>query len=362
MVWEADPRTLRLTFISAGIERLFGYPASRWLSDPDFWIGRVHPEDRHNAAHGRETAVALREEQTLEYRMVAPNGTVRWIRDTVSVSIDAAGTVTRVVGAMVDLTERRAWLEAHYQRAQKMELLGRLSAGIAHDFNNVLTVIGHCAEQLQDTLDPRDLRWEDVQQIRLAVTSAGSLTRQLLVVGRREAEPTEVADINQVIGGLQQLLYRGLGQGVSLATSLALGAVTVRADAARIEQVVLNLIFNARDAMTEGGTVTVATSIERLADARSMRTGVLEPGDYARMEVVDTGMGMSECTLKRIFEPFYTTKPAGRGTGLGLAMVDQIVRRCGGAVDVFTAPGKGTRFEILLPLTSERAQPGLPAR
>jgi signal transduction histidine kinase len=350
VVWEADPRTLRLTFISAGIERLFGHPASRWLSDPGFWITRVHPEDREKAVTGREKAVAQREEQTLEYRMVAPNGTVRWIRDTISISTDPAGTVTRVVGAMLDLTERRAWLEAHYQRAQKMELLGRLSVGIAHDFNNVLTVIGHCAEQLLETLDWRDERREDVQQIRLAAASAGGLTRQLLVVGRREAEPTEEADVNQVIGGLQQLLYRGLGQGVGLATSLVPRALKVRADAARIEQVVLNLIFNARDAMPAGGTVNVTTSIERVEKERAMRTGLLGAGDYVRIEVADTGIGMNECNVHRIFEAFYTTKPVGRGTGLGLAMVDQIVREAGGAVDVFTALGQGTRFEVLIPM------------
>jgi two-component system cell cycle sensor histidine kinase/response regulator CckA len=252
------------------------------------------------------------------------------------------GQYTHWVAILRDTTERRK-LESQLRESQKMDAIGRLAGGIAHDFNNLLTVIHGNAELLRDTdLEPQ-LVSELVGDIRGASERAASLVRQLLTFGRRQPARPEVVDLNCVVTEMAGLLRRLLGEHVVIATNLSPQSVRTRADKSQIEQVVMNLAVNARDAMPKGGTLSISTS-----SITEIRSG-LTPVKLARLIVADTGTGMSPEIRAKIFEPFFTTKGPGKGTGLGLATVYGIVKHAGGQIGVDSAPGVGTAFCVELP-------------
>ncbi|HEY0778234.1 MAG TPA: ATP-binding protein, partial [Gemmatirosa sp.] len=276
-----------------------------------------------------------------------------------------------------DVTARRraeaalAAREEELRQAQKMEAVGRLAGGIAHDFNNLLAAISSYAELLLDALpdDPEaaapgtlaavvtDAR-EDVREIRRAAERGATLTRQLLAFGRGQLLQTREIDLNTVVGDLGRLLNRVLGAEVELRLDLAAEPAPVLADPGQLEQVLLNLAVNARDAMLGGGVLFIGTRhVTVPTGAAAGATGDLAPGRYVAVDVRDTGVGMDAATLARIFEPFFTTKPAGQGTGLGLAMVYGIVAQTGGRVTVDSAPGRGTTFTVYLPALAAAAIP-----
>jgi nitrogen-specific signal transduction histidine kinase len=251
-----------------------------------------------------------------------------------------------MIGCMADLTERRQ-LEDQLRQAQKMEAVGRLAGGVAHDFNNVLTVVKSFSEFLLEDLDKLDPRRADVEEIAKAADRAAALTRKLLAFSRKQVMRPEPLDLNGVVAGMEKMLQRLLGEDMHIVTALEPQLMTVEADPSSIEQVILNLAVNARDAMPEGGILTITTRNEVL-DRTDAAWGV-RPGQYAALCVGDTGHGMDATTQARAFEPFFTTKPQGAGTGLGLAMVYGIVKQSGGHVIVRSKPGEGTTFTVYLP-------------
>jgi two-component system, cell cycle sensor histidine kinase and response regulator CckA len=272
---------------------------------------------------------------------------------------DAAGRIHGVGGVSTDVTERtrageeRAALEARVARAERLETVGQLAGGIAHDFNNLLAVIANYAEFLRDAVPAGSRAADDVEQILAASRAANELTRRLLLFSRRRAGNPEIVDLTTVIGDTQGLLERALGEQVELRTSVQGGLWSVTADRAQLEQVIMNLAINARDAMPEGGTLTIEARNVTLDGDRGEPTG-----ECVRLTVADTGEGMPEEVLDRAFEPFFSTKTAGEGRGLGLATVYGIVRGAGGQVELRSLPGRGTEVTVHLPATRAAAPAG----
>jgi PAS domain S-box-containing protein len=264
------------------------------------------------------------------------------------------------VAFVVDLSERRA-LERKLQHAQKMEAVGRLAAGVAHDFNNVLGAVSMCCDLLRDDLSPGHPGIDEVNEIRKAAERAIGLTRQLLAFSRQQVLEPRVLDVNELLSNLNKLLRRLLGDDVALRLNLDALPCTVKADPGQLEQVFMNLAVNARDAMPNGGTLSIETGLLRFEQPHTaMNESPLPPGAYVHVTVADTGVGMDEATKARLFEPFFTTKEVGKGTGLGLSTVYGIVRQSGGAIDVTSAPGEGARFRVLLPLVNESVKSSPP--
>ncbi|MCU0506720.1 MAG: ATP-binding protein, partial [Chloroflexi bacterium] len=251
-----------------------------------------------------------------------------------------------------DITDRRRG-EAQLQEAQKLEAIGRLAGGIAHDFNNLLTVIGGAAEVLSDETPDDDVRRVEVDTIRDASERAAALTRQLLAFGRRQVLVPSVVDIGGILAELAPMLRRTLGEDIELRLAVAPDTDPVRVDRGQLERVIVNLAFNARDAMPEGGVLTLATSRASIDPEEARRHPGSAPGRYTRLAVTDTGLGMPPDVVGRIFEPFFTTRPDRGGTGLGLATVEGIVGQSGGWIDVESVPGSGTSFTIHLPCTGD---------
>ena len=251
-----------------------------------------------------------------------------------------------------NVTERRR-LEGELQHSQRMEAVGRLAGGVAHDFNNLLTVIGGYVDVLQETVGPDSPMVGDITNIKNAADRAVALTRQLLAFSRRQMLQPVVLSLNEVVTDLEKILVRVIGEDVHLLTKLDPALGQVRADAGQIEQVIMNLVINARDALPEGGKVTVETANVELDEEYCRRHVAARPGHFVMISVSDDGCGMDEETRSRIFEPFFTTKERGKGTGLGLSTAYGIVKQSGGFIWVYSEPGQGTTFKIYLPRIEE---------
>ena len=265
------------------------------------------------------------------------------------------GMVVAILGIARDVTDR-VQLEEEFRQAQKMEAVGRLAGGVAHDFNNLLTVIGgHCSFLLED-LDESDPKRADVEAIMNASRFASTLTRQLLAFSRRQVLQPQVLNLNEVVRASENLLKRLMGVDVRLETKLGSGIGNVRADAGQLEQTIMNLAVNARDAMPDGGTLTIATANAELSGDRLHEFPGVAAGRYVMLSVSDSGVGMDEHTRDKIFEPFFTTKEAGKGTGLGLATVFGIVKQSKGHIHVMSALGRGSTFEIYFPEVFDAAE------
>jgi two-component system, cell cycle sensor histidine kinase and response regulator CckA len=273
---------------------------------------------------------------------------------------DAAGDLVAIRGYVIDVTERKR-LEEQLRQSQKMEAIGRLAGGVAHDFNNLLTAINGYADILAAGMAPDDERLADVEEIRKAGDRAAALTRQLLAFSRRQVLKPAVIDLRNVVAGIAPMLRRLVGEHIELRAPQTLDLGRVRADPSQIEQVLLNLVVNARDAMPAGGTLTIETANSELDDEYARTHPPAVPGPYVLLAVSDTGTGMDETTMAHLFEPFFTTKALGEGTGLGLATVYGIVSQSGGHVTAYSEPGHGSTFKVFLPRVADTVEPHTPA-
>ncbi len=325
-------------------ERIFGWRSDQILGQPQ---PLVPPE---LAAEFRELRAHVQGGGTLTH---VPAVRRRKDGTDVPVSISAAPLRAddRVVGLIAlytDVSEQKR-LEAQFLHAQKMEAVGRLTGGIAHDFNNLLTVICGYSELLMTTLPEEDDARSLVSEIRAAGERAVSLTRQLLAFSRKQVTEPMLLNLNEVVGGMERLIRRLIGEDVDFVTRFAADLGTVRADVGQVEQVIMNLVINARDAMPHGGRLTIETANVELGQSVSQLRREVRPGPYVLLAVSDTGVGMDDATRARIFEPFFTTKEAGKGTGLGLATVYAIVKQSGGYVYAYGELGRGSVFKVYLP-------------
>ncbi|HVR85368.1 MAG TPA: ATP-binding protein, partial [Planctomycetota bacterium] len=259
-----------------------------------------------------------------------------------------SGQIYRNTGICTDVTDRKN-LEGQFRQAQKMEAVGRLAGGVAHDFNNLLTVINGYSQLILLKLDERDPIYHDLDEIQKAGVRAADLTRQLLTFSRKQVIRPQVINLNVAIVELEKLLRRLIGEDVLLVTELKPDLGNVRADLSQIEQIIVNLSVNARDAMPKGGTLTIATSNIDLEETSITLFKGLKPGAYIQVSITDTGTGMTDEVKNRVFEPFFTTKEPGKGTGLGLSTVYGIVHQSRGYVGVYSEVGKGSCFKVYLP-------------
>ena len=292
-------------------------------------------------------------------RYLTREGRTVWAHVTSTPMRGPDGAVEAIIAVTEDVTERRS-LQEQLIRSQRMESVGRLAGGVAHDFNNLLTAILGYLELAKQEMGRDDQARADLEEVERAARRAGELTGQLLVFARRQVVDPRVVDLNDLVEGVEKLMRRLLGDQVELVTRLAPQAGAVRVDPGQFEQVLVNLAVNARDAMPEGGRLTVETETLRLDGVQAQPLEVTA-GAFARLRVTDTGVGMDPETVARAFEPFFTTKQPGKGTGLGLATCYGIVRQAGGHIGVTSTPGRGTRFEILLPRVADRAERPSPA-
>ncbi|MFY9690598.1 MAG: PAS domain S-box protein [Candidatus Acidiferrales bacterium] len=338
---------------SPSYHRILGYALDELEATSSF--EQVHPDDRQivvdAAADARRTGVGRR----IEYRMRHKDGSWVFLESTASPVMNMRGEVENLVIVNRDISERRR-LEEQLRQSQKMDAIGRLSGGVAHDFNNLLGVIIGYAEILQERISETDSMRAPVDQIIKAGNRASSLTKQLLAFSRQQVLEPKILLLNAVVADTDKMLRRLIGEDIELLTSLDPALGKIRADQGQIEQVIMNLVVNARDAMPEGGRLVIETSNFEIDDkfARRYAYPVL-PGSYILLTVSDNGIGMDTATQQRIFEPFFTTKEKGKGTGLGLSLVYGVVKQSGGYIDVVSARGKGTTFNIYLPRVAQNA-------
>jgi PAS domain S-box-containing protein len=283
------------------------------------------------------------------------SGELYYVEKTISPVRDAEGSITHFIASDRDISERRK-LEAQLAQSQKMDAIGKLAGGVAHDFNNLLMVISAYAELMLDSLAAGNSLRRNVQEILTASRRAADLTRQLLAFGRKQMQALQVLDLNWVIQEVTQMLPRLIGEDIQLTVVPGRDPGRVKVDPVQIEQIILNLATNARDAMPQGGSLTIETAHVKLDESYVQRHSMVVPGEYAMVAVSDSGHGIPHEHQTHIFEPFYTTKEEGKGTGLGLATVYGIVKQNGGYIWVYSEPGMGTCFKIYLPCVQQPAE------
>jgi two-component system cell cycle sensor histidine kinase/response regulator CckA len=327
--------------------RIFGLTEDEFDQKIETFFSMIHPDDLAAFQTARQEALQDGAPYNMDVRIIRRDGALRWVHTQAEIIRDGNGNPLRMIGTLQDITERKE-LEENLRQAQKMEAVGRLAGGIAHDFNNLLTAITGYANLVLRNLKEDDPNKTDLKEIQKAAEQAALLTRQLLTFSRKQVLQPRILDLNEIIHDMDKMLRRVIGEHIELVTRLESDIPLVKVDPGQMEQVVLNLIINARDAMPKGGRVTIRTSsIEHVSG--------IQPGDsfpngtYVFLTVQDNGIGMNAETLAHIFEPFFTTKEIGKGTGLGLATAYSVIQLAGGFIHVESKLTQGTLFKIFLP-------------
>jgi PAS domain S-box-containing protein len=345
---------------SPSYEKVLGYTSEELKATPG--LEQIHPDDRVKVMDAAKEASRSGKGHMVEYRFRHKDGTWRVLESTASAVRNAKGETEELVIVNRDITERKKAEEVlrlkdeQLKQSQKMEAVGRLSGGIAHDFNNLLGVILGYSDVLEMKLAETDPLRKHAIEIKKAGQRAASLTRQLLAFSRQQVLQPKILDLNGVVADIGKMLQRMIGEDIELVTSLDPNLGKVKADQSQIEQVIMNLAVNARDAMPDGGKLVIQTSNVELGEDVVASQPYVRPGTHVLLSVTDSGMGMDEATLAHIFEPFFTTKEKGKGTGLGLATVYGVVKQSGGYVWVDSRPGKGASFKIYLPVAVKPIQ------
>ena len=338
-------------FVSEGMAHAIGFPAARFVEDPDLWPERIHPEDRERVL-ADVAGIHASGGMSGEYRWVCADGSHRWFLDRAVLIRDHDGQPQEIFGSCLDITDRRR-IEQQLFQAQKMEAVGQLTGGIAHDFNNMLTVVIGNLDALARALRGTGRNFGRAEMALTGALSCAELTRRLLAFARRQPLQPSPVHLGQMCRNVAKLLGRTLGERIRIDIKGEPALWHVLADPAQVESSLINLAVNARDAMTEGGTLTIETSnmTSRGEDDD------IPAGDFVLLSVTDTGVGMTAEVLERAVEPFFTTKHLGHGTGLGLSMVYGFVKQSGGHVKIESAPNRGTRVRLYLPRSDAVTQP-----
>jgi PAS domain S-box-containing protein len=350
--------------VSPEYASMLGYDPVGFRETNQGWLERLHPDDRQRVeAMFRAYVAGETPEYEAEYRQRTRDGGWKWILSVGRiVERDGDGRPARMIGTHTDIAERkhheheRELLQAQFLHAQKLESVGLLAGGVAHDFNNMLCVIQGYAELIAGRLGAEDPLSEDVGEILRAAERAREMAQQLLSFSRKQAADRRPASLNTLIGAMLKSLARLVGEDLELVWDPQMSLGEAHLDPSQMEQLLLNLVVNARDAMPHGGRLKIETSNVSVRHATDVRDLGVEPGEYVCLRVADDGVGMDPSTLERVFEPFFTTKESGRGTGLGLATVYGIVKSHDGAVHVDSAPGRGTTFSVYLPRSRDGAE------
>lgn len=337
-------------YISPVYETIWGRPCEELYKRPGTWMDAIHPDDRERVVGALSKQPSGEYDEV--YRIVRSDASVRWIRERAFPIKNESGEVYRIAGIAEDITEQKK-LQDHIAQAQKLDAIGEVTGGVAHDFNNILTAIMGFANLLQMKTPEHDPRRHDVEQIISAAKKAAILTQSLLAFSRQKASETEPIKISEAIRTITNLLARLIREDVELRLDIKDEALVVNADLVQFDQILINLATNARDAMGDGGLLTIGLEPIEMNSEFLRSSGFGRIGRYALITVSDTGTGMDEETKKKIFEPFFTSKEAGKGTGLGLSIVYSIVKRHNGFINVYSERGRGTTFKIYLPATDE---------
>lgn len=355
--WEWDLITDKVTW-SDETQRLYGRkPEDLGASMETCLEQRVHPDDRQRVKKIMEESLRTHQPFVCDHRVVLPDGTERIMQGRGEILVNDQGKPVKMFGIVQDITEAKRAQEAlqfseeQLRQAQKMKAVGQLAGGVAHDFNNLLTVInGYCAMALQKKEEVQPIR-KNIEEIQKAADRAASLTNQLLAFSRKQVLQPRVLQLNDVVRGMEKMLRRLIGEDIELCTTFDSTLGNVKADPGQLEQVIMNLAINARDAMPRGGKLSISTSKAIIDHSTKYRNRTLEVGEYVMLSISDNGMGMTEEVKTHLFEPFFTTKGLGKGTGLGLATCYGIICQSGGDIRVYSELKSGTTFKIYLPLT-----------
>jgi PAS domain S-box-containing protein len=352
--WNSNLITKDITW-SNETHLIFGVKKSNFSGKLASFHSMIHPDDQEKVKKAVETAFLKLESYNIEHRIIRPDGEERWVYEQAKIIQDSNNNPIQFVGTVQDITDakkaekEKVLLEEQLRQAQKMEAIGHLAGGIAHDFNNLIMAIQGYGRLVLNSLDPADSSKNDISEILKAADRAAALTRQLLAFSRKQVLQPKVLNINSLIDNIKKMLERLIGENVELATPANPAIGTIMADPGQIEQIIMNLVVNAKDAMPNGGRLTIETANIDLDNEYADMHISVNPGPYVMIAISDNGSGMDKDIMKNIFDPFFTTKEMGKGTGLGLSTVYGIVKQSNGNIWVYSEPNEGTTFKIYFP-------------